>query len=127
MIPNVPSHGLQLTSTLQADGILELALMEVPVAEPSPDDVVLRIEGAPINPADMMAFFPCVDPVEARFAGTRERPKVIARLSREATRARAGRIGQSLRVGNEGAGTVIAAGEKIVAGQIRGRIVVKIG
>lgn len=113
MIPNIPSHGLQLTSTLQADGTLELELMEVPVARPGPDDVVLRVEGAPINPADMMAFFPCADPAEARFEGTRERPKVIARLSPEATQARAGRIGQRLRLGNEGAGTVIAAGENV--------------
>lgn len=106
-----PSHGLQLTSTLSADGVLELQVADVAVRAPGADEVVVRIEAAPINPSDLLTLFASADPSEARFAGTAERPRVTLQLSPEATAARAGRIGQPLAIGLEGAGVVIAAGD----------------
>lgn len=115
MSANLPSHGLQIQSTLHADGTLAIALVEVPVAAPGPDQVVVRIEGAPINPSDLLTLMPTLDPAEARFEGDADRPRVIARLSPEATAQRSGRFGQPLPVGLEGAGVVIAAGENAQA------------
>ena len=45
--------GLQLQSTIKADGTLELALAEVETPKPKPNEVVVRVEAAPINPSDL--------------------------------------------------------------------------
>ena len=44
---------LQMQSTVRADGYLELAVTDVPQPEPGADDVVIRVEAAPINPSDL--------------------------------------------------------------------------
>jgi len=45
--------GLQLRSLLKKSGELEISLANVPTPEPGPDEVVVRVEGAPINPSDL--------------------------------------------------------------------------
>jgi NADPH:quinone reductase-like Zn-dependent oxidoreductase len=115
MIDNVPSRGLRLTSTLTADGTVELELADVPVVQPEAGQVVVRIEAAPVNPSDLITLLASADPAQARFAGSSERPKVMARIVPEAVQARSGRIGRPLPVGLEGAGVVIAAGENAQA------------
>lgn len=109
-MPDIPTHGLQIVSTLSADGTLVIELADNPVPAPGIDEVLVRVEGAPINPSDLLTLMPGVDPAEARFEGTADRPRVIARLSEAATAARKGRFGQPLTVGLEGAGVVVAAG-----------------
>ena len=42
--------GLQLRSLIRSSGELELSLARVPVPDPAPDEVVVRIEASPINP-----------------------------------------------------------------------------
>ena len=39
--------GLQLRSLVKQSGELELSLARVPVAEPGPDEVMVRVEAAP--------------------------------------------------------------------------------
>lgn len=107
MTTNLPSRGLQLQSMLEADGTLRLELAEAPTVQPGSDEVVIRVEAAPINPSDLMTLLAAGDPVQARF----EAGGVTLQLSPEETKLRAGRFGQPLTVGLEGSGTVIAAGE----------------
>ncbi len=45
--------GLQLRSLIKKSGELEISLASVPVPEPGPDEVVVRVEAAPINPSDL--------------------------------------------------------------------------
>ena len=45
--------GLQLRSLIKASGELEISLQDVPTPEPGPDEVVVRVEAAPINPSDL--------------------------------------------------------------------------
>lgn len=111
MNDRIPSHGRQIVSTLSADGTLVIELVDAPVVPPGPDDVLVKIEAAPINPSDLLTLMPTVDLSTARFEGSADRPVVIAQLSPEATRVRAGRFGKPQVVGLEGAGTVVAAGE----------------
>jgi NADPH2:quinone reductase len=47
------NHGLELRSLVRADGTLELSLAEVPIPEPSLDEVLVRVEASPINPSDL--------------------------------------------------------------------------
>jgi NADPH2:quinone reductase len=51
----------QIQSLVREDGVLEIRLREVTVAEPGPDDVVVRVEAAPINPSDLGLLFGSAD------------------------------------------------------------------
>ena len=46
-------EGLELRSLIKKGGELELSLVKVKIPEPAPDEVIVRIEGAPINPSDL--------------------------------------------------------------------------
>lgn len=107
MSDNLPRHGLQLQSTLAADGTLSVRLAEVDVPQPGPGEALIRVEAAPINPSDLMTMLPAADPAQGETRGE----ALTFRLSAEAAAARSGRFGQALPVGLEGAGMVIAAGK----------------
>ena len=108
----IPESGLKLISTLSSDGELRLELAEIPISQPGPDEVVIRVEASPINPSDLLAMIPGVDLANADFNGTATRPTLKANLSSRVARSLAARFDQSIAVGLEGAGTVIAAGEQ---------------
>jgi NADPH:quinone reductase-like Zn-dependent oxidoreductase len=48
-----PTCTLQLHSNVHEDSTVTLALVEADLPETGPDDVVVRIEAAPINPSDL--------------------------------------------------------------------------
>ena len=102
--------GLQLRSLATAEGELQLSLAVVPVKEPGPDEVVVRVDATPINPSDIGLLFGAADMGRAKFSGTGADAKVIAPISEAGRRAMAPRVGHSLPVGNEGAGEVVKAG-----------------
>lgn len=118
---------LQLRSLVRAGGELEVALHEVPVPEPGADEVLVRIEATPINPSDLGLLFGPADLGTLQAAGTAARPRLTARIPDRALAALAGRIGQPLPVGNEGAGTVIQAGASPQAQALLGKKVAMIG
>jgi len=103
-------NGLQLRSLATNEGELQLSLMRVPVAEPGPDEVLVRIDATPINPSDIGLLFGAADMHNAKFSGRGDEVKVIAPIPEAYRRSMAARVGQSLPVGNEGAGEVIKAG-----------------
>jgi NADPH:quinone reductase-like Zn-dependent oxidoreductase len=115
----LPASGLRITSTLHADGRLELELAEAPVAAPRAGEVVVRVEAAPVNPSDIITLLAGADPGQARAEGSPARPRLVAQLGEAALRAQAARVGLPLAVGLEGAGEVVAAGEG--AGALAGR------
>ena len=127
MRSEVPSKGLQLRSTVEADGTVEVALVRVPIPLPKADEVVVRIDASPINPLDLGLLFAGADLTRARAGGTAELPTVSAPLAPEQLRPLAARIGQALSVGNEGAGTVVAAGSTTQAQALLGKVVGVIG
>jgi NADPH:quinone reductase-like Zn-dependent oxidoreductase len=105
--------GLQLRSLVTNDGHLQLSLLRVPVAEPAPDEVVVRIDATPINPSDIGLLFGAADMTKAATSGTKQNPVVTAPIPPIALRAMGARVDQSLPVGNEGAGEVIKAGSNV--------------
>src|SRR5262245_58548045 len=107
--------GLQLRSTVKKDGLLELSLAEVPIAEPKADEVVVRVEASPINPSDLGLLLGGADMSTAKALGTADRPVVTATIAPEMMRAVAGRVDQPMLVGNEGAGVVVGAGSSAPA------------
>jgi NADPH:quinone reductase len=119
--------GLQLRSLVKQSGELELSLARVAVAEPGPDEVMVRVEAAPINPSDLALMFGAADINSARASGAPGHPVLTANIPEKFMRAMAGRVGQSMPVGNEGAGVVIRAGSSKEAQALAGRTVAVAG
>jgi NADPH2:quinone reductase len=119
--------GLQLRSTVKKDGTLELSLALVPVPAPGPDEVVVRVEAAPINPSDLGLLFGPADVTTAKVSGTPTEPVVTAAIPERLMRMVAGRIDQSLPAGNEGAGVVVEAGTSPEAQRLLGKTVAILG
>jgi len=127
MHPALPRTGLELRSLVKPEGELELSLVSQPVATPAADEVVVRIEAAPINPSDIGLLFGAADMNTAKISGSAEHPVVTARIPERAMKGMAARVGQSLPVGNEGAGVVVAAGALAAAQALLGRTVAVLG
>jgi len=119
--------GLELRSLVRDDGQLELSLVSVEVPSPQADEVVVRVEGSPINPSDQGLMFAVADMSTARQAGTSAAPRVTARIPSERMKVVASRVGKSLAAGNEGAGVVVEAGSSSDAQALLGRTVALFG
>jgi NADPH2:quinone reductase len=124
---STPKTGLQIRSLVTAEGKLELSLAEVAVPQPGPDDVVIQVEATPINPSDLGLLVGGADLSTAKASGTSERPVITADVPPPALRAMAARLGQSLPVGNEGAGLVVEAGSSPAAQALLGKRVTGLG
>jgi NADPH2:quinone reductase len=122
-----PRTGLQLRSLVTADGRLELSLVDEPVVAPGDDEVLVRVEAAPINPSDLGLLLGGADMRSATAGGTTDRPVITAPVAPEVLRGLAGRLDQSLPVGNEGGGVVVAAGSSPEAQALVGRTVGVLG
>jgi NADPH:quinone reductase len=124
MTEALPKTALELRSLVTPDGTLELSLQEVEVPAPGPDEVVVRVEASPVNPSDLGLLIPSVaDMSAATVSGTPDRPVVTAPLRDGALAGLSVRVGASLPVGNEGAGTVVAAGSSAAAQALLGKTV----
>jgi NADPH2:quinone reductase len=118
---------LQLRSLIRANGELELSLHDEPIPEPQAHEVVIRVEASPMNPSDLGLLFGAADMGTAKVSGTSERPIVTATVPERAMPAMAGRLDQSMPVGNEGAGVVVKAGSSPAAQALLGKTVAAIG
>src|ERR1700722_9007623 len=116
-----PGIGLQLRSLIKGTGEFELSLAKVSTPAPAADEVVVRVEAAPINPSDLGLLLGAADVTTAKFSGTSDAPVVVATVPASAMKAMAGRLDESLPVGNEGAGVVVKAGASDAARMLLGR------
>jgi len=112
--------GRELRSTINPDGRLTLSLEDVVVAGPGDDEVIVRIEAAPINPSDLGMLLGPADTSTMTASGT-ERPGLTFTVPTGRLEGVAGRLGKSIPIGGEGAGTVVAAGRNAKA--LEGKIV----
>jgi NADPH:quinone reductase-like Zn-dependent oxidoreductase len=121
------TSGLQLRSLIKKSGELEISLLNVPTPEPGPDEVVVRVEATPINPSDLGLLTGAADLSTAKVSGTKELPVVTAKVPDAGMKAMAGRLDESMPVGNEGAGVVIKTGSSDAAKALMGKTVSMIG
>ncbi len=127
-MPNIiPTHGLQLRSLIKGSGELELSVVALETPLPQADEVVVRVEATPINPSDLGLLFGAADMSTATASGTAANPIVTARIPESRMKSMAGRLDQSLPVGNEGAGVVVAAGSSGAAQALLGKTVALFG
>jgi NADPH2:quinone reductase len=127
MPAEIPATALQLRSLVRADQTVELFLEAVEVPEPGPGEVVVRVEASPINPSDLGLLLAGADVSAAVSSGPADRPIVTAPLPDAAMRAVKARVGVPMPVGNEGAGTVVAAGSSTAARALLGKSVAVAG
>jgi len=116
-------RGLQLQSLIKSTGQLEVSLVAVPIPEPGPDEVLLRIEATPINPSDMGLLFGPADMSKATVTGAGDQRIVTAPISEAGMKAVGARLDRAMVVGNEGAGPVIKAGTSAAAQALLGKTV----
>lgn len=112
---------LQLRSLIRSTGALELSLLEVPIPQPGPDEVLVRIEASPLNPSDHGLLFGAADMGAAVATGTHDDPKIAAPVPAGAMKSMSARLDQSLLVGGEGAGVVVGTGASDAACALLGK------
>jgi NADPH2:quinone reductase len=117
----------QLRSLVTTDGTLELSIEAVEVPEPTANQVIVRVEGAPLNPSDLGLLLAGAEIETLEATGPPQRPIVRARIPAGAMRGLGARVGTSLPVGNEGAGTVVEAGSSEFAQSLVGATVALAG
>ena len=127
--PAIPA-GLQLRSLAKTNGELEVSLINQTTPTPAANEVVIRIEATPINPSDLGLLFGEADLSTVKVSNgstTSANPSITAQIPERAMKSMAGRLDQSLPVGNEGAGVVVAAGSSAEAQALLGQIVAVLG
>ncbi len=120
-------ESLQLRSKVTSGGELELSLARVPIPEPAADEVVVRIEASPINPSDLGLLIGPADVSKLQVSGSGDDAVVTAPVPEQFLRALTARLDQSMPVGNEGAGIVVAAGSSPQAQALLGKAVALLG
>lgn len=116
-----------LTSTVSADGHVDIAIVERELPELRPHEVLVRIEAAPVNPSDLIVMLADVDPGTARsVAGDPGRALRLDVADGALANAEL-RVGVAVPVGNEGAGVVVAAGSSPEAQTLLGATVSVLG
>jgi NADPH2:quinone reductase len=119
--------GLQLRSLVKKDGDLEVSLTHVPTPVPAANEVLVRVEAAPVNPSDLGLLFAGADMTKASHRGTKGQPLVAARIPDAALKSMTARFDISMPVGNEGAGVVVEAGSSAAAQALLGKTVAVLG
>lgn len=117
----------QIQSTITADGQLKLTLGSEEIPEPGPDEVIVEISAAPINPSDLGLLFGPADMATAVATGTAEAPEVTATVPQHLLGMVSARLERAMPVGNEGAGIVVATGESEAAKALLGKAVAMVG
>ncbi|MGV8996283.1 MAG: zinc-binding dehydrogenase [Parvibaculaceae bacterium] len=123
----LPKTYLQMLSTLTPEGVLKMELVEQQMPVPKPNQVIVRVEASPINPSDLGVMFGMASTNEATSSGAGKDTALTAPVSAQGMRVMKARLGQALPVGNEGAGTVVAAGDSDVAQSLMGKVVAVMG
>lgn len=119
------ASGIELRTLITSEGQLRLSLERVSVPQPADGLIVVRVEAAPISPSDLALLLGPADLSTARAEGTADSPVLVADVPQRRLAIIKGRLDQSMPAGNEGAGTVIAAGAK--AEHLLGKTVAIVG
>ncbi|MGB0296873.1 MAG: zinc-binding dehydrogenase, partial [bacterium] len=113
------NHQIVSTATQQGELILSIVQNEMPT--PSDDEVVVKIEAAPINPSDMFPLLAFADYSKGKLMLDDQQQKMVAPISEQFLDAIRSRLDQTLPVGNEGAGRVVTTGAN--AKHLEGKLV----
>jgi NADPH2:quinone reductase len=127
MTVDIPATMRQIRSLVTAGGELQLSIATVDTPQPAEHEVLVRIDAAPINPSDLGLLLAAADVSRATSTGPADSPVVTAPIAPQVMPGLAARVGESMPVGNEGCGVVVAAGSAPDAQALLGRTVAIIG
>ena len=105
---SLTAHALH--SLVTSDGRLRLSIDEAPAPAPGADEVVVRIDAAPLNPSDIINLLGGADIATLRAAGGPGGAAAEADVPKARLAGLAGRLDRPVPGGNEGAGVVVQAG-----------------
>ncbi|NNU15693.1 zinc-binding dehydrogenase [Parvularcula sp. ZS-1/3] len=120
---DIPATMRRIVSEAKSNGTLEVRIEEVPTPKPEAGQVLVKIEAAPINPSDLALLLSMTDASQAKSVDATTTSLPIPDF---AMRMLQGRMDEAMPVGNEGSGTVVAAGDAAGEGLV-GKLVAAAG
>ena len=102
----------QIRSKVTSDGNIEISIATVEKPIPSDNEVLIKVEAAPINPSDLgllLSF--AADLSTINISGSGDETVTSMKINPSLMNAMKPRLDQSMPVGNEGAGIIEGAGE----------------
>jgi NADPH2:quinone reductase len=123
----LPASMRQLRSLVHPNGTLELSIATLPTPTPDEHEVVVLVEAAPINPSDLGLLLAMADTGKPSVGGSADHPTVTLPIPPNVMRGLQARVGESMPVGNEGCGIVVAAGAASDAQALMGKRVAMAG
>jgi len=124
---DLPTTMRQIRSLVTRDGRLELSIATTDMPVPAAHEVVVRVEATPINPSDLGLLLAMADVSQATSTGSGDATVVTAPIPPAAMKGLAARVSESMPVGNEGAGVVVAAGDSPESQALLGKLVGFVG
>ncbi len=124
---SLPKTYLQMMSTVTSGGELRMELVEKDMPTPKADQVIIKVEATPINPSDHGVMFGWSNMAAAKSSGSGKDTVLTAPVPPQGMAIMKGRIDKPQAVGNEGAGTVVAAGDSDYAQSLMGKTVAAMG
>ena len=117
----------QLFTTVTNGGKLVLSIEPDTVKEPAEHEVVVQMEAVPINPSDLGLLTAPANMDTVRSENVGGHPALVADIDAAMQPFFGGRAGKKMAAGNEGAGTVVAAGASDAAQALMGKTVTIVG
>ncbi len=124
-MPELESRRLQ--SLVTEDGQLEVSIGREHIASPGAEEVLVRVEAAPVNPTDLAVLLASADLSTLVTAESDSGPRLTATVPERIMKLHRGRIGKPMIAGYEGAGTVVSAGSSDAAQALVGKTVAMTG
>ena len=104
----------EIRSKVTNEGNIEISIANVETPIPSEDEVLIKVEAAPINPSDLgllLSF--AADFSSITSLGSGDETVTTIKIHPALMDAMNPRLDQSMQVGNEGAGVVVDAGANV--------------
>ena len=104
----------EIRSTVTSEGNIELSITKAETPIPSADEVLIKVEAAPINPSDLgllLSF--AADLSSISTSGSEDETVTSMKIHPALMGSMKPRLDQSMQAGNEGAGVIVDAGENV--------------
>ena len=104
----------EIRSTVTSEGNIELSITQAELPIPSADEVLIKVEAAPINPSDLgllLSF--AADLSSITTSGSEDETVTSMKIHPALMGSMKPRLDQSMQAGNEGAGLIVDAGENV--------------
>ena len=108
------SYSKEIRSKVTSEGNIELSITQAELPIPSADEVLIKVEAAPINPSDLgllLSF--AADLSSISTSGSEDETVTSMKIHPALMGSMKPRLDQSMQAGNEGAGVIVDAGENV--------------